>query len=177
MQDDQARAGEVRHQLAQSPHDEVVRQAVKAVAAHAGRRELARQGELLRESRLSAMEGGVEAGHLRQVWRRSGDVVDRRETVRLVKRRKRHQLGQPGPHGIIDPDRRGEGRAAMDDAMAEGHHRPAAQQRGTQPEDLRGCRAVIERRGAPAALGHDRSRAIGRAEAWREADLLDLSTK
>ena len=52
--------------LAEPRDDVVVGQAVEAVAADAGCRELARQGEFLGKRRLVAVEGGVEAGDLRQ---------------------------------------------------------------------------------------------------------------
>ena len=177
MGDDQARPGKFRRRLAEARHDEVVRQAVKAIAAHARRRDLARQGKLLRESGLGAVEGGIEASNLRQVRRRSGDILDRREIVRLVEWRERHQRGQRGHDIGIDPDRCGEGRAAMHHAMAESLHRPAAQKFPSELQDLRGGRLVVERRLAPLALRHDRPLVIGRAQMRRQADLLDLPVK
>ena len=68
MGDDQAGLRQRRIDLFQPWHDEIVGQAVEAVAAHAGRREIARQGEVLGQRRLGAMERGVEAGDLRHGW-------------------------------------------------------------------------------------------------------------
>jgi hypothetical protein len=68
--------------------------AVKSMVAHAGCGEIARQGELLRQRRLRAMEGGVEAGDLRHRRCSRCNRLDRREIVRLVQRRKRNQLGE-----------------------------------------------------------------------------------
>jgi hypothetical protein len=123
------------------------------------------------------VEGGIEAGNLRQVRRGSGDILDRCEIVRLVERRERHQRGQPGHDIGIDPDRSGEGRAAMHHAMAESLHRPAAQQLLPELQDLRGGCLVVERRFAPLALRHDRPLVIGRAQVRCQADLLDLPVK
>ena len=106
-----------------------------------------------------------------------GDRLDGREIVRLVQRRQRHQLGQRGHDVGIDPHRRGEFSAAVDDTMAEGQHGTAGQELAPELQDLGRGAAVIELALAPAALGDDRARSVGGREVGGEADVLDLSAK
>src|SRR5205085_1904780 len=91
--------------------------------------ELAREREHLGELGLAAMEGGVEAGDLRDVRRPFRDRGDGGEIVGLVEgcqRAQRFQFaGDPG----VDPDRLGKARAAMDDAVA--GSRPSGRKRAT----------------------------------------------
>ena len=92
-------AGDLRRDLRQHRRDVLVRQAVKAVALHAGVADLARQRHELGDRRLAAMKAGVEAGDLRHVA--AGvrhDRLDRREVVRLMQRRERHQRAQVLEH-------------------------------------------------------------------------------
>ena len=110
--------------------------------------------------------------------RGGGDRLDRREIVRLVQRRQRHQLGERGHDVGIDPHRRGEFSAAVDDAMAEGQHRPAAQQLAAELQDLGRGAAMIELARAPASLGDDRRpSASATASVGGDADVLDLPAK
>ena len=51
--------------------------------------------------------------------------ADRRQIVRLVQRRQRHQLLEPVQHRVVDQDRRGEVRPAMDDPVADRARRAA----------------------------------------------------
>ena len=97
-------------------------QAVEAIAPYAGLRELARQRELLRQGRLALMEGGVEAGDLRDMRRGLGDRFDGGQIVRLMQRGERNQRASVGHHAGIDPDRRGEFGPAMDHPMPDRGH-------------------------------------------------------
>ena len=78
--------------LRQDGSDVFVRQAVKAVSLHAGLANFARQRNELGHRRLSTMETGIEAGHLRHVGQLFKDGFDGREIVRLMKRRKGNQF-------------------------------------------------------------------------------------
>jgi hypothetical protein len=68
---------------------------------------------------LRAMECGIEARDLRDVWRDSADDSDRREVVWLVKRRQRRQLFELVEDHVVEHDGRGELLAAMHDSMAD----------------------------------------------------------
>ncbi|GJD79423.1 hypothetical protein NBEOAGPD_2650 [Methylobacterium gregans] len=63
---------------------------MEAVAANALLRHLTRDSEELRDLRLRVVEGGVEAGDLRQVGELPADDADRLQVVRLVQRCQRH---------------------------------------------------------------------------------------
>ena len=123
------------------------------------------------------MERGIEAGDLRDVGRRRGDERDGREIVRLVQRRQRHQRLERGHDARIDPDRRGEFGAAVDDAMAEREHGTAGQELAPELQDLVGGALVIELALGPAALGDGRARGVGCRKMGGESDILDLSVK
>ncbi len=75
-------------------------------AAARPRREPPRQREQLRDFRLRAVERGVEARHLRHGRHRADHRPDRREVVRLVQRRERHQSFEFREHLGVDPHRR-----------------------------------------------------------------------
>ena len=97
------------------------RRAVEAVAADL---ELlvpvVRHGVAVSVRRQGAMERGVEHGHVIDV----GPVLARRldpgEVARQVQRCQSHEAAQLGQHIVVDPRRRGEHLAAVDDAVANG---------------------------------------------------------
>ena len=91
VRDHDALAGVGGCDLAQPAADIFVRKAVEAVALDAGFAELARQRKRLRDGRLRAMEGRVEAGDLFDVRRGGSNGVDGDQIVRLMKRRERAQ--------------------------------------------------------------------------------------
>src|SRR5215813_569364 len=91
---------------------------MKAIAADALGRELARQREFAGKRRLVAMEGRVEAGDLRHLRRDGSDSPDGGDVVRLVQRRERYQLLKMGHHLLIDNDRLGIDHSAVHDAVS-----------------------------------------------------------
>jgi hypothetical protein len=100
--DDHAAARRAGPMLRQHFGDVLVGQAVEAVAAHALGGDGARQGEQLRDFGLAAVEGGVEAGHLRHAGQRGAERVDAGQVVRLVQRRQRNEAAQFVDHGGIE---------------------------------------------------------------------------
>ena len=112
---------------------------MEAVATHARRRDLARQREGLRQRRLAAVEGGIEAGDLRQVRRRPRDEPALVPDCAAGAAAPAAPARQARPARLSSiSDRRGEFSAAMDDTMAEGQHRPAGQELAAERQDLRG---------------------------------------
>ena len=126
VSDDHAPAGDLRRHLRQDRGDVLVRQAVEAVALHAGAADLAGQRHHFGDRRLTAMKARVEAGDLRHTGEPLGDRFDRREIVRLVERSERHQLAQFFQNLRRDDRGTGEVRPAVDDAMADTEHARAA---------------------------------------------------
>ena len=72
------------------------------------------------ERAVAAMEGGIEAGDLRQVGRAREQRADRREIVRLVQRRQRDVAFEMREHLVVDQHRPVVVGAAVHDAMADG---------------------------------------------------------
>ena len=162
VQDDAAAARRLRVELRQDRCDVLVRQAVEAVALHAGVVQLAGQGEHLRELRLGAMERRVEASHLRQLGPALEQEPDRRQVVGLVQRRERNELRQVFQHRAVDAHRLGVLEPAVNDAVADARelrHRRASRER------TRRC-AGARRRGRAGCL---RPRTSGRRR-WRRPD-------
>ena len=150
---------------------------MEAVAPHAVRGQFARQGELLGECRLAAMEGGVEAGDLRQVRGCFQNRRDGRQIVRLVQWRERHELPELGEDGCVDPRRRGVGGSAMYDAVAERQHVPAGQQLAPCGHDLVGSAMVIEHAVPPVLFGDERAVCLECLKAGAGADAFDLAVE
>ena len=117
MRDDHPAGRNLGRHLRQAAGDEFVGQAVEAVAAHAFVVEMLRDRVVVRQRIVAAVEGGVEAGDLRQVGGARENGADRREIVRLVQRRQRHIAFELGQHLVVDQDRPVVVRAAMHDAM------------------------------------------------------------
>src|SRR5262249_13659756 len=99
--------------------DIFIRQAVKAVAPDAFVVERTGQRKAVRELRVAAMEGRVEAGDLRQVGMALAQYPDRREIAGLVQWRQRNKTLQRLESTVIDQDRLRIDRAPMKDAMAD----------------------------------------------------------
>ena len=78
-----------------------VGETVEAVAAHPQLGNLSRQGEHLRECRLRAMEGCIEARDLRNVRRLLGDGINSGKIMGLVQWRKRTQLSKSRSYNIV----------------------------------------------------------------------------
>jgi len=151
--------------------------AVKSMVAHAGCGEIARQGELLRQRRLRAMEGGVEAGDLRHRRCSRCDRLDRGEVVRLMQRRKWHQPGECLDHSGVDQHWPSELGAAVNHAVPEGDDRPASQKLASHLQDLGGGGMVIEHAVCPTTLCYHGTRSIHGLEMGRQPDILDLAAK
>ena len=91
MGDDHVLARDLRRDAAQLAGDELVGEAVEAVAAHAFVVIGARQREGVGHERMAAMEGGVEAGDLRDRRKGLHRRFDAGDVVRLVQRRERDE--------------------------------------------------------------------------------------
>ena len=164
-----------RH-LGQARGDVLVGQAVEAVAAHARAVELLRDGVAVGELGVAAVEGGVEAGDLRQPGPAGADRADRRQVVRLVERGERHQRLELLQERVVDQHRGGVVRAAVHDPVADRDRRGAqvleqpAAEHLLRPPDVGG----LLRRDLPvdglAALG-----VLRREPRPRRADALDLA--
>ena len=105
--------------LRQTAGDVFIRQAMKAVAAHALCIEVLAGCVMICNRAVAAMKGGIEAGNLRQTRRKRQNGADGREIVRLVQGRKRHIALEPGEHLRVYENRTVVLRAAMDDAVAD----------------------------------------------------------
>src|SRR5690606_34243098 len=90
MRDDHSSVRKHGCDLRQMIGDVFVGEAVKAVAAHAFGVKFLWDREVIGERAMAAVESGVETRHLRQLRPKFKDRADRREIVRLVKRRKRN---------------------------------------------------------------------------------------
>ena len=97
----------------------LVRQAMEAVAAHPLLVQRRGQREHLRDFRIAAMEGGVEACHLRQLRQPLQQEADGRQVVRLVQRRKRDVFLECGQNGAVEHDRLRVFEAAVHHAMTD----------------------------------------------------------
>ena len=119
-------------ELRQHRGDVLVRQAVEAVAPHAGFVQLRGQREALRDVGIGAVERGIEAGDLRQLRRALEQAPDRREVVRLMQRRERNQLLERRHHVRIDAHRLREVEPAVHDAMSDADQLVAARRSSLQ---------------------------------------------
>ena len=77
-------------------HQELVRQAVEPVAAHARLLVAPRNGEQLRHARQACVERGVEAGDLRQTRATACERLDHGDLARKMRRVERAQAAQLG---------------------------------------------------------------------------------
>ncbi len=123
MGDDHILARDLRGDAAQLAGDELVREPVEAIAPHAFVVIGARQGEGVGHERMSAMEGGVEAGDLRDRRKGLHSRFDAGDVVGLVQRRERDQAPELRQHLAVDQDRLGKIRPAVHDAMADRRYR------------------------------------------------------
>jgi hypothetical protein len=111
------KGGRVKLQLLDN---ELVAQAMEPVAAHARRRQRARQGETRGLDRHGVVEGGVEAGDLREFRTRCGERAHGSEIMRQVKRIEWDQRAQRFQQCRRDEFRRDMLGSAMNDAMSDG---------------------------------------------------------
>ena len=177
MGDHDAAAGDLRRDLGQHARDVLVGQAVEAVAADAVVVEPARQGEPVGELGMAAVEGGIEAGDLRQLGLDRGDRADAGEIVRLMQRRQRAERLEPGEHRRIDAHRRRVVDAAMHHPVADAEQRRSVAEVLAQPaadhaEELGVARAAIV---GPAPVDEHLTVGVLGGEVRRRADALDLA--
>ena len=117
---------------------------MEAVTAHAFVIVGGRQRESVRDERVGAMEGGVEAGHLRKRRESLDRRLDPGDMMRLVQRRKRNEPLELRQHRTVDQNRRGEIRSPVHDAMANGDHLAVVPTLAQPVEDRVHRRAVID---------------------------------
>ena len=127
--------------------DELIGQAVEAVAADAHRVVFARDREAARQRAEVVVKRGVETGDLRQLRSQRQQRLDRLQAARLVQRRQRGQGVQCLQYIFIDEHRRDEIRAAMHDAMADRDQLVAGQIAVDPAQD------VVEQPGLVSAVG------------------------
>ena len=111
---------------------------MEAVAAHALLVERLGNCEPVGDLGVEAVEGGVEAGHLRQVGAAGPDRADGGQVVRLVQGCQRDEALEPRQHVVVDQDRGGEVGAAMDHPVADGERRCAQMLHDPVAHDLLG---------------------------------------
>jgi hypothetical protein len=178
MRHDDAPLRPLRRDLGQLAGDELVGQAVEAVAPDDVPRHRVRQRDQLRQRGHVVMKPGVEAGHLRQGRARGENRTDRRQVHRHVQRvergerfklrqqARRYQLGSC----VIGP--------TMHDAVANrGQHGVA--EMGIDEIEQR-VQHGVETAGAvggPAPLGDDVAVAVARPEMGGTAQGLDLAAQ
>ena len=174
--DDHPAAGDLGRDLGEAAGDVLVAEAVEAVAADALVVERARQGVAVGVLGVAAVEGGVEAGDLRQVGVDRRDEADGGEVVRLVQRRQRLERGQPGEDVGVDaaPGGRSRGRRARRGGRRRGARAPP------RPESqARSASVAAGRSGSSAAsqrpVDEDGAVGVGGAEARADADAVDLA--
>jgi hypothetical protein len=161
-------------QLRQGARNVFVGQAVEAVAAHAALGDGRRQRERLRQLGLRAVERGVEAGDLRHLRQAPGDQPDRREVMRLVQWRERHELLQLLHHPGVEPDGLRVRHAAVHHAMAHGGEAVCAAMRLQELDEVRHAAVVAEARAlAPVLLPEARARRVPGGEARRRIQALE----
>ena len=126
VRDNDAAVRDLGRDLRQGAGDVLVREAVKAVALHAGVAKFLRKRNEVGERGLRPVEAGVETGDLRDGGQALGYCFDGREIVRLMERRERNQTVQLFENLRCDQSRTAEARAAMHDAMSDGQDAGAA---------------------------------------------------
>jgi hypothetical protein len=156
----------------------LVGQPVETVAAHTALEVLVRQAVELRDPLLRLVEGGVEAGDLRQIRLYLLHGTDRRQVVRLVQRRQRDEVLE-SPHRF----RRHQQRcrvigSAMHDAVTDTGQHAALEARAQQSGDpLQGLRMAGDLALVPLFVGDPLAGAILDLEARRGAQPLDLANR
>src|SRR4051812_37317779 len=93
---------------------------MKPVAAHALRVETLRDGVVIRDRAVAAMESGVEAGDLRQIGGTRKDCANGRKVMGLMKRRERGQALEIADHLLVYQNRTVVVGTAMHHAMPNG---------------------------------------------------------
>ena len=89
MGDDHPALGDIGRDLRQRLGDVFVGETVKSVTPNALGMELMRDRIMVRDRVMRAVKRGVETGHLRKIRKIGQQGADRRQIVRLMKRRQR----------------------------------------------------------------------------------------
>jgi hypothetical protein len=147
---------------------------MEAVAANALLIELLRKRVVVREFRVPAMEGGIEAGDLRQLRLSLPQRADRAEVVGLVEWSQRREGLKPLERDIVDQNWLAVIRPAMNHAMAD-RSRQGSDLGAKELDDLaQGCGHIRRVSSGPGFV--DKSFALhglGR-EVGMDANALDL---
>jgi hypothetical protein len=118
MRNNDPAAGEHRRILCQPARDELVGEAVEAVAPDTSRLQLPRQRNQAGHQRERVVEGSIEAHDLRQCRACRSHRMDRRDVVRHVQRIERGQRVEVREQGTGHFGRRYVVGATVHDAMA-----------------------------------------------------------
>ena len=122
--------GDFRRDRLQAIGDIFVGEAVEAVAANALRVETFRQGEVIGNRAMTAVESRIEAGDLRQLRKARAERLHGGEIVRLMQRRQRDVALELGEDGCVDQDRLVVFRSAVHDAVPDSGGLEASVPRG-----------------------------------------------
>ncbi|CFN72128.1 Uncharacterised protein [Bordetella pertussis] len=171
-------AGDLGQRAPQALRDVLVRQAVETVAPHALLVQVLGQRVAVGQRRVGAVEGRVEAGHLRDVRPALADHADGRKVVGLVQRRQRGEIVQLRQHVVVDQHRRIVLGAAMHHAVTDGAGRAAQVAAEPGAQHFLGARHVGRVRGRHVAL--EQGVAVLGADAQvraRPADAVELAAQ
>ena len=117
---------------------------MKAVAADAGVRIFAGNGERLSNRRLAAMESGVETGDLRQTRMRLADRPNCREIMRLMQRRERDERRKLLDDLIRQQQWRRIFSTAMNDTVPNSRNIPPVKPLCADPHHRLSCCGMVE---------------------------------
>ena len=90
MSDNDAPRRSLRRGVRQAGGDVFIGEAVKAVSAHAFGMQVLRNGIIISSRAVISVEGRIEAGNLRKLWKICKNRSDRSEIARLVQGGKRY---------------------------------------------------------------------------------------
>jgi hypothetical protein len=122
------------------------------------------------------VEGGIEAGHLRQIRLYLLHGTDRRQVVRLMQRRQRHEGFQPGHRRRRDEQRRRVIGSTMHHAVTDTGQNMVPETRPQQSGDpLQGLRMAGHFAVVPLLVDNPLAGAVLDLEAWRRSQALDLA--
>src|SRR5690348_1829193 len=127
MTDDYAPLRFARRETGQPLDDVFVGQAMKAIAPNAVFIELIGYREAIRNLRVTAMEGGIEARHLRKVGKSAAQSPDSREVRGLMQGCETCQSLEPNKNLVVDQHRVRKRKPTMHNAM------PRSDQPGSGP--------------------------------------------
>ena len=177
MRHDDPPVSDLRRNPWQHRCDVFVGQAMKAVALHASRAEVARQRDHFGDSRLPAMEAGVEAGHLGDIRQQLRNRLDGADVVGLMKRRERDKIAQILQNFRCHERWSGVPRAAVHDAMPDADDRRTSVPRSQPGREKIQRRAPIADRRLECALVERRPVSVLHRESRSGADPVNLAAR